>query len=108
MELRNRLDQATGLRLPVTLVFDQATAGALAGHLLGLLADRIPATAAAPALGPRRSRGGRGLLDRAAGPGEPRRGGRDRRPGRRRRRTTRRARGPAGHGGAPLRTREPR
>ncbi|WP_432106341.1 SDR family NAD(P)-dependent oxidoreductase [Streptomyces sp. AA1529] len=48
VELRNRLDQATGLRLPVTLVFDQATAGALAGHLLGLLADRIPATAAAP------------------------------------------------------------
>ncbi|HWG98927.1 MAG TPA: phosphopantetheine-binding protein, partial [Pilimelia sp.] len=51
VELRNRLDQVTGLRLPVTLVFDQATAGALAAHLLGLLADRIPATAPAGAGG---------------------------------------------------------
>ncbi|MEU6882656.1 SDR family NAD(P)-dependent oxidoreductase [Streptomyces sp. NPDC046712] len=47
VELRNRLGTETGLRLPTTVLFDRPTASALATHLLGELAPRLPGGAAA-------------------------------------------------------------
>ncbi|MCX4745011.1 SDR family NAD(P)-dependent oxidoreductase [Kitasatospora sp. NBC_01287] len=51
IELRNRLNRATGLRLPTTAVFDHPTPLALAAHLRELLAPVEPAPSSAPRIG---------------------------------------------------------
>src|SRR5262249_27825598 len=47
LELRNTLATQTGLSLPATVIFDQPTPTALAGHLVGLLGGATASVAAA-------------------------------------------------------------
>ncbi|MDI5967906.1 SDR family NAD(P)-dependent oxidoreductase [Streptomyces sp. SL13] len=49
VELRNRLNAATELKLPPTVIFDYPTPEALANYLLGEVSDAVSADAAVPA-----------------------------------------------------------
>ena len=45
VRLRNRLGEATGLRIPITLFLEQATADSLAGYLRSRIGGRVPVEA---------------------------------------------------------------
>ncbi|WP_413754110.1 SDR family NAD(P)-dependent oxidoreductase [Streptomyces sp. R-74717] len=53
VELRNSLNNTTGLHLPATLVFDYPTAGDLADHLLSEVSGDVAATTVLPTTGVR-------------------------------------------------------
>ncbi|WP_338784235.1 beta-ketoacyl synthase N-terminal-like domain-containing protein [Streptomyces sp. DG1A-41] len=63
VQLRNRLNTATGLRLTATLVFDHPTPRAVATHLMARIADASPS--------PTGDRAGRPVQTAGADPAEP-------------------------------------
>ncbi len=65
VRLRNRLQQATGLTLPSTLVFGHPSPAALAAHLLTLLGKRFPGGEAPPPAPADVSGEGPGTADRS-------------------------------------------
>ncbi|GAT71271.1 beta-ketoacyl synthase [Planomonospora sphaerica] len=65
IELRNRLQSATGLRLPATLMFDYPNPGVLAGFLLAELLPGIPAAPVPASGGGRAEEADEGAIRRA-------------------------------------------
>jgi acyl transferase domain-containing protein len=67
VELRRRLERATGLTLPNTLAFNHPTSTAIAEHLQGCLSESPAVGGREPALGPSgRARGSQGMREPVA------------------------------------------